>query len=350
MNFFEALEWSNWKNLSQELRVQVMNQVLMYFVSPLKKISDVQAVKFELGGVKCDTFECSIDEERFVLVPGNQEAILGWDIGVQGLTTTCWDQSPKSSSEVFQKLKKNYQFETTDDWDTFINESTSPLRKAAIAPMLVQKEALPIGTKRLGKYNLITGEFTGEIELFQEIRLKFLDYLQQPKTLEESLTYALPIEIFSKQNFYAQLDTENENYIVYSHKEQTLNSYKEQVHNEVFDLLSENDWEYVVGAGTRKLFRWGNDIEEDQTYYGRQVTRWMRRENMFGLIIDTSRKRWEVTEEGFLKLEKMTLIEHPLYDHLPLASYYRSRKIIKKDQPLTPGDYLIRKAIFICQE
>ncbi len=30
MDFFEALEWKNWKILSDELRMQVMNQVLMY--------------------------------------------------------------------------------------------------------------------------------------------------------------------------------------------------------------------------------------------------------------------------------------------------------------------------------
>ena len=42
MDFFEALEWKNWKILSDELRMQVMNQVLMYFVSPLKYVSDVE--------------------------------------------------------------------------------------------------------------------------------------------------------------------------------------------------------------------------------------------------------------------------------------------------------------------
>lgn len=88
MDFFEALEWKNWKILSDELRMQVMNQVLMYFVSPLKYVSDVEYKEFSLSGVKCRTFECSIDGERFVLVPGNKEAILGWNFGTQGLPVT----------------------------------------------------------------------------------------------------------------------------------------------------------------------------------------------------------------------------------------------------------------------
>ncbi|GMA54466.1 hypothetical protein GCM10025857_58230 [Alicyclobacillus contaminans] len=37
VNIFEALEWTQWKTLSLELKTQVMNQVLKYFVSPLKK-------------------------------------------------------------------------------------------------------------------------------------------------------------------------------------------------------------------------------------------------------------------------------------------------------------------------
>lgn len=60
MHLFEALEWSNWKNLSIEVKNQVINQVLMYFVSPLKRISDVEYKEFELAGVKCGTFECSM--------------------------------------------------------------------------------------------------------------------------------------------------------------------------------------------------------------------------------------------------------------------------------------------------
>lgn len=38
MDFFEALQWTNWKNLTAEVKSQVFQQVVMYFVSPLKEL------------------------------------------------------------------------------------------------------------------------------------------------------------------------------------------------------------------------------------------------------------------------------------------------------------------------
>ncbi|KFN91537.1 hypothetical protein TMUPMC115_1313 [Tetragenococcus muriaticus PMC-11-5] len=170
MNIFEALEWSYWKTLSLELKTQVMNQVLKYFVSPLKKVSDVTYQQFELDGVKCGTFECSIDGQRFVLVPGNQAAILGWQSGVQGISRHLWDQTPLQETQDYRRIVRNYGLKTAEDWEIFVNESTTPLRKQIIAPMLVQKEAQPVGTTYIGEVDLITEEFSGQREKFTSIK------------------------------------------------------------------------------------------------------------------------------------------------------------------------------------
>ncbi|NLM65634.1 MAG: hypothetical protein GX180_00400 [Enterococcus sp.] len=350
MDFFEALEWSNWKNLSQELRTQVMNQVLMYFVSPLKYVSDVEYKEFELAGVKCKTFECSIDGERFVLVPGNKEAILGWNFGTQGLPITCWDQEPNEENLYFEELRKNYQFITTEDWDFFVNESTSSLRKVAISPMLVQKTALPAGARAIGELNAVTGEFTGIVEDFLPIEQAIRTYFKQGTSLLDSLTFQLPSELYEENQFYAKLNLADETYQVYHHESCTFETLKTAVNQQVFDLLSEDEWEYVVGAGTRKLFRWGNDLEQGENYQGRQVARKIKQENMFGLVIDHSRRFWELTDSGFLKLEKMEATGIPLFDWMPLSSYYRSRKILIKEKKLHPADYAYRKVIVISRD
>ncbi|MEG0293206.1 DUF7278 family profilin-like fold-containing protein [Enterococcus sp.] len=338
MTFFEALEWINWKNLSKELRAQVMNQVLMYFVSPLKYISDVDYCVFELAGVKCETFECTIDDERFVLVPGNQEAILGWNFGTQGLPVGTWDQECQEASDYYLKITENYDLKTTEDWDTFVNESTSPLRKVSIPPMLVQKNALPAGGKAIGELNLITGEFSGVVEDFLPIEEAVRAHFLGSETLEDCLKKTHPSEIFEENLFYAKWYPDSDTYHIFKHQSETFHTLKEKVQAELFDLLDEDAWEYALGAGTRKLFRGRNYVEQ------RPKT---LQANMFGLTFSTDNDYWEVIDSPYLKLEKMEYIGIPLFDALPLATYYRSRKLRSNQEALSPVNYSYRKAIII---
>lgn len=273
MNIFEALEWTQWKTLSLELKTQVMNQILKYFVSPLKRVSDVAYQQFELDGVKCGTFECSIDGERFVLVPGNQEAILGWQSGIQGISRNLWDQKPLYENEVYRKVQKNYGLKTAEDWDIFVNESTTPLRKQIIAPMLVQKRVQPVGTTYIGDLDMITGEFSGRLEDFAPIKELLFSYFKQPQTFEESLRVEVPQEIFEENQFYALLVEADEKYAIYTHETCHLRRLQEKMDEQLFDLLTEDQWEYAVSGATRKLFRWGNDLVEDDTYYGKQTAK-----------------------------------------------------------------------------
>lgn len=273
VNIFEALEWTQWKTLSLELKTQVMNQILKYFVSPLKRVSDVAYQQFELDGVKCGTFECSIDGERFVLVPGNQEAILGWQSGIQGISRNLWDQKPLYENEVYRKVQKNYGLKTAEDWDIFVNESTTPLRKQIIAPMLVQKRVQPVGTTYIGDLDMITGEFSGRLEDFAPIKELLFSYFKQPQTFEESLRVEVPQEIFEENQFYALLVEADEKYAIYTHETCHLRRLQEKMDEQLFDLLTEDQWEYAVSGATRKLFRWGNDLVEDDTYYGKQTAK-----------------------------------------------------------------------------
>jgi len=347
VNIFEALEWPQWKTLSLELKTQVMNQVLKYFVSPLKKVSDVTYQQFELDGVKCGTFECSIDNQRFVLVPGNQAAILGWQSGVQGISRNLWDQTPLKESQAYRRALRNYGLKTAEDWEIFVNESTTPLRKQMIAPMLVQKNSQPVGTTYIGELDLITGEFSGESGKFTSIKPSFFGYIRQPQSLEESLRMELPKEIFEENSFYALLSEKNEKYTIYEHESCDFYCLLEKMEEELFDLLTEDQWEYAASGATRKLFRWGNELEEDESSYGRQISKKIQQANMFGLYFSDRLDHWEITRSMYLKLEKAEKIGHPLLDHLPLSSYYRSRNILVGSQPISPCDFHFRKAIII---
>ncbi|KAF1302478.1 MULTISPECIES: DUF7278 family profilin-like fold-containing protein [Enterococcus] len=348
MDFFESLEWSNWKNLSDEVKNQMFRQVLMYFVSPLRKINEVKLVDFELAGIKCRTFEILIDNEHFVFVPGNQEAILGWDLGIQGLPTPAWNHPrPEKQSEKMNALIKRYQLETSEDWQAFVNHSTSDLRKAVIPPMLVQKFPLPAGTTYLGNLNTITGEFTGEVDRFEKMEEAIRATFIPPQSFEESLTWSLPKTDLKKDHYYLELGENSDDYYVFEHTSCTQEQLRKRVRRNGFDLLTEEQWEYAVGGGTRRLFRWGNDLDADDSYWGNQVKKHIKGENMFGLVFSPHLNRYEVTDGNKLKMEQWENSGIPLLDLLPFATYYRSSRELTVEEEISPTEFLYRKTILI---
>lgn len=350
MNLFETLDWSVWKTLSQEVKTQLISQVFMYFVSPLKKISSVQAVEYTMGGIKCATFECVIDGEAFVFIPGNKETILGWDSGLQGVPLEAWHDKIENETAAVQKILTNYQLKTNDDWSIFLNESTSPLRKVAIPPMLVQKIAQPIGTSYVGTVNLITGEFFGNQEAFSKIEAEFRKSLALPTSFEESLSWQQPRKIFLENQFYAQQSITTDTYRVYQHQAQTFAQLKQTLNQEVFDLLDEDQWEYAVGAGSRRLFRWGNGLNADAPIQKAVLHESIEHVNMFGLSVAVELDHWELTDSLSLKLENWKSCGQTLLDILPQSSYYRSRQSVKQDEGLMSTQYFYRKTIRIQPE
>lgn len=348
MDFFDSLEWSNWKNLSDEVKSQQFRQVLMYFVSPLRKINEVKLVDFQLAGLKCRTFEIKIDNETFVFVPGNQEAILGWELGVQGLPTPAWDKHhPNSFPDKFAALIKDYQLNTQEQWSEFVNLYTSELRKSAIPPMLVQQTALPAGTRYLGRLNSVTGEFTGEVERFEPLEESIRKLFMPPQSFEVSLTWSLPENHLEKGKYYLEAAKDSDDYYIFEHFSCTHEQLRKIVRRNGFDLMTEDQWEYAVGGGTRRLFRWGNDVDTDDSYWGRQVKQQMKSPNMFGLTISTALDRYELTDTMTLKMDHWDNSGIPLLDLLPLATYYRSpRKLLPEDE-LNPREFLYRKTILI---
>ncbi|MFV0557621.1 MAG: hypothetical protein ACK5MW_03155 [Enterococcus sp.] len=347
MNSLPSLNWRHWKNLSDQDKKAVFNKILMYFVNPLREISNVQLKNFELGGIKSRTFEVEIDGEAFVFIPGSDEVILGWDKGVQGIATNAWDQHhPQEFGPQFQQLFATYGLDTLEEWNQFVNETTSELRKVAIPAMLVQKQARPAGTIYLGTLNSVTGEFKGHVEAFEPLSQAIRGHFQLTTSFADSLRMNLPERIFEPNSYYLELAPQSDNYQVYQHLECSHTSLKKTLRKKGFTLLTEDQWEYAVGAGARRLFRWGNAVDTDDSYWGKQVREKMKQANMFGIVIDNQLNRCELLQDPTLKLAAWERADIPLLDLLPLATYYRN----EQDEPLAilqPTDYLYRSAILI---
>lgn len=347
MNIIDQLDWSYWKRLNEKDKRTLFSQVLMYFVNPLMRLTDIELKEFELYGIKCQTFELLIDEEPFVFIPGNQDAILGWNLGVKGLSLL--ETAPQKDAQNPQQLSDQANLLDTHALAEYINQHTSELRKVVIPPMLVQKFALPAGTNYLGIYDTITGGFHGAADQFATFEAEIKTALFPQLTPAESLSWSFPVTKLVKNRWYIEQVPTTDNYYVFSHEEQSYASLRNSVRKKNFDLLTEDQWEYVNGAGSRRLFRWGNELNVNDLYRGKKLKVMMHGENMFGLIFDTRMARFELTEDpGVVKLgPALESCGIPVVDKLPLSTYYRPNDLLAAEKVLDPAEYLYRKAIIV---
>ncbi|MGX7150461.1 DUF7278 family profilin-like fold-containing protein [Enterococcus ureasiticus] len=366
MDLFEQIEWSNWKNLKDVEKEALLQQLLMYFVPPTIEVNTIELVNFELYGIKCRTFELELDGELFVFIPGNNEAILGWDLGAEGLRAheLLGFDTEHLAKNTFKTTLTNEAIDSADEWNEeeisydltslegiseYINEHTTELRKVKIPAMFVQKYALPAGTEFLGIFDTVTGTFEGEIQQFFPHERQICEKLFPLLTAAESLSWSFPKTLLEKDKFYLEFLPESDYYFVYSHSDCTHDELKLSLKREGFSLLSEDQWEFAVGGGTRRLFRWGNELLIQENESGRQIKSKMDGANMFGLVIDTQKDRYELTTDPTaIKLtqnesNRSSLIE----EMLPLSTYFRSDHVLLPEQKLSPTDYLYRKAILI---
>lgn len=350
MNFYKQLNWNNWKNLTDDDKRFLFEQVLMYFVSPLIKISEVDLVDFELAGIKCRTFELQLNEEAFVFIPGNDEAILGWDAGSQGIfrheLLKILNQS--GLTELPEELEVNYNFSDVHSIDCFINDWTSDLRKVAIPPMIVQKYAVPAGTTYKGMLQAVSGDFSGDQSFFDYYEIAIQKQLYPFLTEEESLAWQQPKSYLLPEKFYFELLNKTDTYYLFQHQASTYEQIKKSIHKLGFDLLTQDQWEYCVGAGTRRLFRWGNELDLSDTFLNRKLLKKVTDPNMFGLVFPTEQTRLELTDDSScckLAIQAPSIV--PIVNALPLSSYYQGPVVDLAGEILAPETYLYRKSIRI---
>lgn len=218
------------------------------------------------------------------------------------------------------------------------------MRKAVIDPMLVQKSALPAGARYIGQLNTITGEFHGLVDQFSVFEKELKAQFTAPASFEESLRWELPAFYHEENRYFAALEPLTETYQLFTHESVSQTELKQQLDKQGFQLLSEDQWEYVCGAATRRLFRWGNEKPCDDGVS--LSTAELLEPNLFGCTYGLA-DAWELTDGLSLKMENWQICGHPLFDALPYASYYRSRKMLQPDQKLSPQNYRYRKGILI---
>lgn len=341
MNAFQQMDWQIWKNLTDQEKMILMRQVLMYFVSPLTLVKNVTLKDFSIQGIKCRTFEFTINGEPFVFIPGQKETILGWEKGIEGLNIR--ELLADDPAFIFLEGKKNVQLPTAQKLAEIVNQGTSSLRKADILPMIVSKFTTPFGASFIGDFDPITASFTGEVEKFYPFQWAFRKQIQPQLTPEEALNWEYPEELFEKNRYYARLDKVKNVYHLYLHEEITLQEQMKKLRRFNFYFPTEDEYEYLMSGGSRKLFFWSHT----QNFFdGKNILpAFQSFENMFGLEINLNQQRQQLlANEGLVKPAGIDFSATTFLEALlPLSPYARKEVAMSLKEPLSLENFGYRK-------
>lgn len=346
MNYFPELDATYWKQTNDQEKFEIFEAKILPKISENLKITQLQLKTFEMSGIKIRSFQFQLNNEPFTFIPAAKNVILGWDNGsdddiLREVLLNSYDDLVDSVEQQRMNSKENF-----NEW---INRHTTNLRKVDIPPMIVAKYALPASTAFFGTINPITGTFKGDYSSYKVHENAIKKVLFPNLSFAESLNFVQPENYLEPTHFYIEQFIFKEQCRVYHHQPMNLKANLDAIKQFGFRLLSEDEWEFVVGGGTRKLFRFNTQeevaalIEKGDSYQKIKVT---EAENMFGLVIDSSRTRFELTNDALvLKLKKQAHKENIVKDVMTLATYYQSHQTIDFTDILSPEVFQLRKMI-----
>ena len=365
-DFFEHVLNPTWKNLPSESKEVVFRNVLRYFVNPMSTIENLRSVNFEFGGITNETFEVTIDGREFVFVPGQNDVILGWDSGLSGLSGLDCSEERQELRFAFKRYlnqhltgfmflnqdvqEKDLSSEklTTQIVEDGINLMTSDLRKVNVPAMLVEKKPNFVGLRFIGNYSVVTGQLTGAEEPSPET-LEILEEAVTPDNSFEALFQDFPRAV-RVDRYFMQQDLKNpDSFTCYVADPVGYEEARKEIERTGMGLLNEDEWEYCCGSGTRRLFKWGNQLHRSLIQDEANSPLW--KENMFGLEIANAEFGPELIE-GRPYTKGAWLEENfkaPVLNLLPLSSYYSVNLplLVDPNGHLAAGYYCARRAIRI---
>lgn len=280
--------------------------------------------------------------------------VLGWDSGIQGLDKsarkeiefgfksvldplTWWkkqladaraaeDESVFYFEEQVAELEANPREEPGDELKAFysykgleayINENASPVRTVDLPPMISERELNEVGLIHVGQVDRRTKEHRVKPGYFDWVK----DYLYDFNTECEMTEY-------SGRCRFQRTKTDPQLYNIYVHEHTTHQDLVAGLCAEGFSLPTEDQWEYLCGAGRWTLFPFGNRFDEQWRYAhmnaeGENV---LEQPNMFRVTIAYDPYKYEMVDSSCLVKggdggAALCGGEPFIYTMLPLATY-----------------------------
>lgn len=223
----EALTRAIWAGLSVQEKEELLHEMIALCPAGMEYIG---IRTFERFGQRTETGIFMHAGREFVFVPGDR-VTLGWSQWQDGM-----------NEETSADLSETVSEYGVEDVDSFLASQMSPMREAAIAPMLVESHTQSLGWIEVTEEEALAvhgSEFAAELEQFKHSDLKGLEQYQ-----------AFRLE---RQGEEVRIQRYNE--------ELTLEALLEGQAEAGFGLLTEDEWEYLYRGGCRTLFPWGDSFD-----------------------------------------------------------------------------------------
>lgn len=292
-----------WKQFRLADKRVLLGTVLRYFVNPMTEVTDIQPVSYELGGIKTETFSFSLDGEPFVFVPGQLDVVLGWDAGLGALNDLDSDYQRQDLAMAYAAYRQRFVIEgqphsEPQPFDAeWINAHTSPLRRVAIAPLLVAQKSFTVNSRRVAQYDIVSGEVTSlmaDTSIQADVCADLGNFLRTRCADADSWGTVYPQMAWLPNGLRVVMDNSEDFYWVYEPETATVSDIQTRLERQGLQLMTGDEWEYCCGASSRRLFRWGNHLH--RTLFGAHSP--LYQPNMFGLYIATGQDGPELIADG----------------------------------------------------
>jgi hypothetical protein len=259
----DHLQLDYWTRCSDSERNVLAQQLASNLPSPFR-LTEIQW--YELGGQRHPIACFDHDGSMFALIPGST-ATLGYDSN---------KPFPATPQQIESWNKTVAEFELKGTLDEDIGDQTTPLRTASINSFLVEVSSREVGLEPIE----LTGR-TGKGQM-----------LAPGTAVEQYQPNGTHLRI---ENPSGRMER------AYWVKWQTHEQVSREVTAQGFRLLSSDEWEYACAAGSRTLFRWGNDYPGDCDPGYRSSPDCIHcKRNAFGLNIAQNPYDWEFVSEPSL--------------------------------------------------
>ena len=177
-----------------------------------------------------ETGEFGYEGREFVFIPGDR-VTLGWENRIDRMDAPTRAELEKGLEEMGRRL---------EDAPELLREQMSPLRQVTIGPMLVERQVQSVS------WEDATAEELAEDDELQADLDTFLQSTYNAFELHEAHRFTrmgeeVRVELFWTSDDYPE--------------------WAETSLTEGFAVLTEDEWEYLYGGGSRTLFPWGDSFD-----------------------------------------------------------------------------------------
>ncbi|WEG72712.1 DUF7278 family profilin-like fold-containing protein [Vagococcus intermedius] len=320
MKYADYLTLPIWQELSDDQKLNLVDDVLLACINSKIKWSNVRVETLILKNQECRTIAITLDGDEFIFIP----SITDWELG----------SSLESSSLEITTLPKA--------WHCLEGElfSHSPQRLGSTSPMFVAQKSQPAGVKLKGHYHLVRGEYQGDQAFFDLFKGEIKEVLQPDLDFLTSLIWEFPTHYLKPKLFYLEQQVLNpEVYDIYSVEVETYGELLLRLYRQGYQLLSEDAWEAVLGSHFLETVK-----QRESTGLVSEVSE----KAPFELQLNSHFPKFELTDQDYCRKLKIYLgstnklslafSEWPTYQKLVLE---------KELAGLNPCLYDYRKAIII---